>query len=153
MHNRLISWFAESWGLTITNYIRVDIFHCSSTTAYNIWPYLPNLKCKHNMQIKYDNNGEPNSLSCFCWFVFSIKLLLLSFVHCGENNCLPLMWSGSNPSGPMLYMGWVCGWFSLLLPEVFLPVLRFCPLLKFKFKFKFNFDLEHEDTFERTTKN
>ena len=50
-------------------------------------------------------------------------------------------------------MGWVCWWFSLLLLEVFLQVLRFCPFLKFKFKFKFNFDLEHEDTFERTTKN
>ena len=52
------------------------------------------------MQIKYDNNGEPNSLSCFCWFVFSIKLLLLSFVHCGENNCLPLMWSGFKSQCP-----------------------------------------------------
>ena len=57
------------------------------------------------MQIKYDNNGEPNSLSCFCWFVFSIKLLLLSFVHCGENNCLPLMWSGFKSQWPHAIYG------------------------------------------------
>ena len=52
------------------------------------------------MQIMYDNNDEPNSLSCFSWFVFSIKLLLLSFVHCGENNCLPLMCSGFKSQCP-----------------------------------------------------
>ena len=44
------------------------------------------------MQIKYYDNGEPNSLFCFCWFVFSIKPLLLSFANCGESICLPLMW-------------------------------------------------------------
>ena len=32
--------------------------------------------------------------------------------------------------GLMAYMGWVCCWFSPLLQEVFLWVLRFSPLLK-----------------------
>ena len=45
------------------------------------------------MQIKYYNNDQPNSLSCFCWFVFSIKPSLLSFAHCGESICLPVIWS------------------------------------------------------------
>ena len=31
---------------------------------------------------------------------------------------------------PVSYVGWVCCWFSSLLPEVFLRVLRFFPLLK-----------------------
>ena len=86
------------WGLIITN--EVDICHCRSTTAYNIWPYVSNLKCKQNMQIKYYDNGEPNSLFCFCWFVFSIKPLLLSFAHCGESICLPLMWHGFKSQCP-----------------------------------------------------
>ena len=52
------------------------------------------------MQIKYYNNGQPNSLSCFCWFVFSIKPSLLSFAHCGESICLPVMWSGFKSQCP-----------------------------------------------------
>ena len=52
------------------------------------------------MQIKYYNNGEPNSLFCFCWFVLSIKPLLLSFAHRGESICLPLVWLGFKSQCP-----------------------------------------------------
>ena len=41
-------------------------------------------------------------------------------------NCCP----GSNPSVDAIYVGWVCCWFSPLLREVFLRVLRFSLLLK-----------------------
>ena len=40
------------------------------------------------------------------------------------------MWPGVRfPDSPS-YVGWVCCWFSSLLREIFLPVLRFSPLLK-----------------------
>ena len=45
-------------------------------------------------------------------------------------------WERSPPTNvarvrfPVSYVGWVCCWFSCLLREVFLRVLRFSPLLK-----------------------
>ena len=50
------------------------------------------------------------------------------------------------------YGGWVCCWFSPLLLEVFLRVLRFPPLLKTN-TCKFQFDLELTDTFQRVHMN
>ena len=50
------------------------------------------------------------------------------------------------------YVGWVCCWFSSLLREVFLRVLRFSPVLKNQ-HFKFHFDLERTDTFKRVYMN
>ena len=41
------------------------------------------------------------------------------------------------------YVGWVCCWFSSLLREVFLRLLRFSPLLKTNTS-KFQFDLAQE---------
>ena len=52
------------------------------------------------MQIKYDNNGEPNSLFCFCGLPFQKKPLLLSFAHFGESICLQLMWRGFKSQSP-----------------------------------------------------
>ena len=40
------------------------------------------------------------------------------------------MWPGFKSRSSMPYVGWVCCWFSPLLREVFLRVLRFSPLLK-----------------------
>ena len=46
----------------------------------------------------------------------------------GESARLPPMWPGFKPR--CRYVGWVCCWFSPLLREVFLRVLRFSPLPK-----------------------
>ena len=89
--------------------------------ANNIWPYVSNLKCKQNIQIKYDNNGEPNSLSCFCRFVFSIKPSLLSFAHCGESICLLVMPSGFKSQSPDAIFGLSLLMVLYLAPRNFSP--------------------------------
>ena len=43
-----------------------------------------------------------------------------------SHQCIP----GSIPEPGVQYVGWVCCWFSSLLLQVFLRVLRFFPLLK-----------------------
>ena len=48
--------------------------------------------------------------------------------------------AGSNPDVDHIYVGWVCCWFSPLLWEVFLRVLKFSPLLKTN-SFKVQFDM------------
>jgi len=48
----------------------------------------------------------------------------------GESARLPPMWPGFKSPALTPYVGWVCCWFSPLLQEVFLRVLRFSPLLK-----------------------
>ena len=50
------------------------------------------------------------------------------------------------------YVGWVCCWFSPLLREVFLQVLRF-PLPSKTNALKFQFNLKRIDTFHRVLKN
>ena len=99
------------------------------------------------MQIKNYNHRNPISLFCFWLFVFSLKplLLLLTAVRALSSHQCGV---GSDPSVPAPSVGWGCCWFSLLLPEVFFQVLRFCPLLQIQFCF-----LEHKDTFERPLKN
>ena len=73
------------------------------------------------MQIKYYNNGQPNSFPCFCWFVFSIKPSLLSFAHCGESICLPVMWSGFKSQCPDAIYG------LILLMVLYLASRAFSP--------------------------
>ena len=50
--------------------------------------------------------------------------------HSGESARLLPVWTVLKSRHPMPYVGWVCCWFSPLLWEVFLRVLRFSPLLK-----------------------
>ena len=71
-------------------------------------------------------------------FQFFLFFLLVTIWSCseikgwcsGESTCLPPMWPRFKSRHRTPYVGWVCCWFSPLLREVFLRVLRFSPLLK-----------------------
>ena len=66
--------------------------------------------------------------------------------YSGESTRLPPMWPGFKFWRQRHMLGSVCCWFSPLLREVFLQVLRFSPLLKNHY---FHIDLEHMNTFKR----
>ena len=59
----------------------------------------------------------------------------------GESSSLPTNVARVQIPASTPYVDWVCCWFSPLLREVFLRVLRFSPLLKNQ-HFKFQFDQE-----------
>ena len=71
-------------------------------------------------------------------FQFFLFFLVVTIWSCsgskgwcsGESTCLPPMWPGFKSRHRTPYVGWVCCWFSPLLRQVFLRVLRFSPLLK-----------------------
>ena len=69
-------------------------------------------------------------------FMLGVNTKSLLYYYWGEG--MAQWWERSLPTNvsrvrfpdPALYVGWVCCWFSTLLWEVFLWVLRFSPLLK-----------------------
>ena len=71
-------------------------------------------------------------------FQFFLFFLVVTIWSCsgskgwcsGESTCLPPMWPRFKSRHRTPYVGWVCCWFSPLLRQVFLRVLRFSPLLK-----------------------
>ena len=84
------------------------------------------------------------------WFIMRSNLYGARVAHCGESTRLPpitvaqVQILASTP-----YVVWVCFWFSLLLQEVFLRVLRFSLLLKNQCSSsKFQFVLERMDAFQ-----
>ena len=68
-------------------------------------------------------------------FQFFLFFLLVTIWSCsgskgwcsGESTRLPPMWPGFKSRRRTSYVGWVCCWFSPLLREVFLRLLRFSP--------------------------
>ena len=56
----------------------------------------------------------------------------------GQDSIASHQWARVKIRASMPYVGWVCCWFSPLLWEVFLWVLRFSPLLPPKTKMNFN---------------
>ena len=93
---------------------------------------------KHNQQKKSSmsitdhqveqewRSRESTSTNVFLFFIFYFFFLYNSLLkQINSTNVARVQIPASTP-----YAGWVCFWFSSLLREVFLRVLRFSPLLK-----------------------